>query len=366
MLYDLNLFWSPSTSVTQLERTLKFAASLGYDVVALNHTVSAPIPSHIANPIPQITEPLSCFTQPHQQGNRSGNDSPAPPTTQKKIASPVVAPASPRSKLPTTLRRVTVVISDPATNHKLPAFAAVYDIVAVRPTTEKAFAACCTNMSEFSIISLDLTAQYPFHFHPRTSMAAVSRGVRFEICYSQALFSASSTSTSSGLTPADSRARANFIANVSGLVRATKGRGIIVSSEAAGPLALRGPADVVNMLAVWGLAAEKGAEGLGINPRAVVVNEGIKRRGFRGVIDVIHGAETTAADSRPGEDARDGGSVKEAKKRSKQDKAGTTIPQRGQPHQGQKRRTKDADSQTGPSPSTTGGREAKRSKVVAR
>jgi ribonuclease P/MRP protein subunit RPP1 len=39
------------------------------------------------------------------------------------------------------------------------------------------------------------------------------------------------------------------------------------------------------------LGRERGVEGMGVNARGVVVNEGIKRSGFRGFIDVIEGGE---------------------------------------------------------------------------
>lgn len=109
-------------------------------------------------------------------------------------------------------------------------------------------------------------------------MAAVSRGIRFEVCYSQAL-------------SADTRGRANFISNVTSLIRATRGRGLMISSEAKDALSLRAPADVVNLLSVWGLGNEKGMQGLGEVPRSVVVNEGLKRNGFRGVINIVGVAE---------------------------------------------------------------------------
>lgn len=105
-------------------------------------------------------------------------------------------------------------------------------------------------------------------------MAAVSRGVRFEICYSQAL-------------TADPRGRANFISNATNLIRATRGRGIIISSEAKSAFGLRAPADIVNLFNVWGLQSEKAMEGLRTIPRSVVVNEGMKRDGFRGVINIV-------------------------------------------------------------------------------
>lgn len=106
-------------------------------------------------------------------------------------------------------------------------------------------------------------------------MAAVSRGVRFEICYSQALLAT------------DPRGRANFISNATNLIRATRGRGIIISSEAKSAFGLRAPADIVNLFNVWGLQSEKAMEGLRTIPRSVVVNEGMKRDGFRGVINIV-------------------------------------------------------------------------------
>ena len=109
-------------------------------------------------------------------------------------------------------------------------------------------------------------------------MTAVNRGIMIEICYAQA-------------TIESSEARRNFISNTLDIIRATKGRGLIISSGAAGVLGVRGPADIVNLMAVWGLGRERGSEALGINPRGVVVNERLKRTSFRGVVDVIDGGE---------------------------------------------------------------------------
>lgn len=267
MLYDLNIHWTPQTPASELERTLKFSASLGYNVVAINHTFSAPIPSQINNPIPQLGPVHSSFPQ-HSHNHQTSSSSADP-------ATPAGGNGPTNNKLPTTLRRATVVVSDPATNYRLPSVAAAYDIVACRPTTDKAFAAACTTMSEISMISLDLTQFFPFHFKPKPCMAAVNRGVHFEVCYSQLVASA------------DQRARGVWIANASELLRATRGRGIVLSSEAKGAGSLRAPADVINLLAVWGLGPEKGLDGLSVRPRAVVVNEGLKRRAFKGVVDIV-------------------------------------------------------------------------------
>lgn len=105
-------------------------------------------------------------------------------------------------------------------------------------------------------------------------MAAVKRGLRFEICYGQ------------GMGP-EREKRSTFLSNVKALIRATGGRGLVVSSEAKGVLALRGREDVGNLGVVWGLSADQAKEAGTVNPRGVVVNERIRRSGHRGAVDVV-------------------------------------------------------------------------------
>src|SRR3978361_1878419 len=81
MLYDLNVPWSPNQTPAELERTITFLSSLGYNALALNHSIST-LPSQLNNPIP-LTQP---FTLPSQT---------------------------------TLLRRCTLSISDPSLNHRL-------------------------------------------------------------------------------------------------------------------------------------------------------------------------------------------------------------------------------------------------------
>jgi ribonuclease P/MRP protein subunit RPP1 len=110
-------------------------------------------------------------------------------------------------------------------------------------------------------------------------MTAIRRGIRFEICYAQAVQGGSAEK------------RRNFISNTLAIVRATRGRGLVVSSEARTVMGVRAPADVGNLLSVWGVERERAKEAMTVAPRSVVVNEGIKRRGYRGVIDVVEGGE---------------------------------------------------------------------------
>lgn len=114
----------------------------------------------------------------------------------------------------------------------------------------------------------------------KTLSLALQRGIKFEICYAAGVLS-----TDGGL------ARRNLISNATQLIRATRGRGIIISSEAKTALACRGPSDVVNLAAVWGLGQERGVEAVGSEARSVVVQAQMRRRSFKGVIDVIYGGE---------------------------------------------------------------------------
>lgn len=285
MLYDLNIAWSPSTPPDKLLQTLSAASSLGYSTVALNHHLELPV---------QATP-----------------TSPFPPTPSSSSSS--------ATKLPNVLHRATFPLADPsAPNYRMAALGAVYDMLAVRPTTAEAFQNACLTL-DVPLISLDLTQRFHFHFRPKPCMAAVARGVRFEVCYAQ-------------LLNADARGRAVFIGNVTSLFRATRGRGIVVSSEARSALGLRGPADVVNLLGVWGLPNDKGLEGLRSLPRSVVVNEGVKRNGFRGIVDIVQTAEEEEEEEEEGEE---GSTTKSGQGSGAQD-TGTAG---GNRHKNQKRKT---------------------------
>ncbi|KAH8813129.1 RNase P subunit p30-domain-containing protein [Xylogone sp. PMI_703] len=265
MLYDLNVPWSSTQSPQELQRTISFLSELGYNVLALNHIISGPLPAQITNPIPE---------------------------TQSFSIPPKV----------TLLRRCTLIISDPNLNYRLQAVAAAYDILALRPTTEKAFMSACLSIPDHSIISLDMTQRHPFPFRPKPFMTAVNRGVRFEISYAQA-------------TLEDTVSRRNFISNCLSIIRATKGRGLIISSEARSALAVRGSHDVINLMAVWGLGTERGTQALELNPRAVVVNEGLKRTSYKGVVNVVDGGVREVSN----EEAADGMKNKKADGKRKLD-----------------------------------------------
>ncbi|KAA6415893.1 MAG: ribonuclease p complex subunit [Lasallia pustulata] len=242
MFYDLNVPWTANQA--ELQRTLGFLVELGYNVVALNHTIAGKLPADLASPI--LTTLLF----------------PVPPTLR-------------------ILTRCTFSLTDPCTNNRLAQLSQNYSILALRPTTERALLLACQSL-ECDFISLDLSVRFPFHFKHKTLSIALQRGVKFEICYAPGMLVVGGD----GAT-----ARRNLIQNATELIRATRGRGLVISSEAKRALACRGPWDVINLASVWGLGQEKGRDAVGSEARSVVLQAEMKRRSFRGVVDIIYGGE---------------------------------------------------------------------------
>lgn len=242
--HDLNITYT--TNHASLSNTLAFHAELGFNVVALSIDVSGKLPS----PLPSI--PLQDLSTPSST---------------------------------TALTRLTLTISDTAQNHRISELQKHYNLLALRPTNEKALQLCCSTL-ECDIISLDFKERLPFILKFKTIAAATQRGVRFEICYSPGIAGGSD-------------ARRNLISGAASLIRATRGRGIILSSEARGALGVRGPWDVINLAQIWGLGQERGKEALCEEAGKVVKLARLKRTSYRGVVDVIDsGAEVHAGSSR--------------------------------------------------------------------
>ncbi|KAL2862091.1 RNase P subunit p30-domain-containing protein [Aspergillus pseudodeflectus] len=242
MFYDLNVPYSPGDH--EISATLSFLAELGYTTVALSYTIAGKLP-------PNPTTPS------------------LPSNVPKGL---------------TLLTRLNLPLSDPAQNQRLTTIAQAYDLVALRPTNEKALLNACTN-AECDIISLDLSVRHPYHFKFKMLSAAIARGIRIEICYGPGV-------TGSGL-----EARRNLIGNAMSLIRATRGRGLIVSSEARKALGVRAPFDVINLACVWGLSQELGKEAICAESRKTVALARLKRTSWRGIIDVVDGGQTPAPKS---------------------------------------------------------------------
>ncbi|CCG81934.1 Ribonuclease P/MRP protein subunit RPP15 / FY16936)) [Taphrina deformans PYCC 5710] len=174
------------------------------------------------------------------------------------------------------LSRITLTLEDTSINYNISSTTKDFDILAVRPTSEKTLQHACTSM-DVDIISLDLSVRLPFYLKHSTLGSATSRGLFLEICYSSSL--------------SDSTARRQLLSNASNLVRASRGRGIIISSEARSAMGLRGPYDLINLATFWGLSQERGRDTIAENARKVVVTATTRRGIHKGVLKITQQPE---------------------------------------------------------------------------
>lgn len=177
MLADLNVPWPENpnpSSLACLSRTLAVIADVGYTVVALNHFID---PSKV------IDTSKSNKSKKNNSNNNNNNNNISLESPIDVSLLPVPVP----SRL-TVLTRATVILDDfTAANssiiQKLPYLSLQYDILAVRPTTERSLLLACTSYDAFNVISLDMTTRLPCFLRHKTIGAAISRGMVFEICY---------------------------------------------------------------------------------------------------------------------------------------------------------------------------------------
>lgn len=166
-------------------------------------------------------------------------------------------------------------------------------------------------------MSIDLTVRFPTHFKFKMLSVAISRGVKIEVCYSQ------------GILASDASARRNLINNVVQLVRVTRGRGLLISSEAKSVLGVRAPSDVINLASVWGLGKEKGKDGLTKEARSVVEFAKLKRTSYRGAVNIIQGGGKPVPEAQ-GKDKAQRAKVEAQKKRKADGMEGKSEVQEGE------------------------------------
>eukprot|EP01125_Pyxidicula_operculata_P016394 TRINITY_DN562_c0_g1_i1.p1 TRINITY_DN562_c0_g1~~TRINITY_DN562_c0_g1_i1.p1 ORF type:complete len:310 (+),score=40.97 TRINITY_DN562_c0_g1_i1:42-971(+) len=243
MFYDLCIE-PDNTNKDALVETIDMAHKLGYDVIAVNHLVSG-----------KLTNNEICKFSPVQLPNESLNQ---------------LRTSADSAKFK-QLSRITIVLDEHTQFHNLISSNPVirsYDLVAVRPTNEKLLHKCCEDL-EIDIISIDFSSHLPFPFRTKTIGIALDRGIHFEITYFGAL--------------QDPAIRRSVINNASNLVRATKGRNIIISSGVKDAFSMRAPHDITNLATIFGLDMSKSRLSITDRCRAVI-KHAETRKSVKGVV----------------------------------------------------------------------------------
>lgn len=297
MLADLNVPWPAvpnPIALTNLSKTLVLLYDLGYTVVALNHTIdgTAKAPSGGSS-----------------KKNKGGGGQQVTAASTECPINFALLPSPPPKGL-TVLTRGTLILDDSSASHqpqRVQAMGLVYDIVAVRPKSERTMLMACTSIDGVDIVSLDMTVRFPCFLKHRTVGAAVGRGVKFEISYAggkdPSLEFADSgiklTSTDSGGAAAatlhigdgsglsatsNPESRRHLVSNAAHIIRSSRSRAILVSSEAYSPVVCRGPYDVVNLATTWGLDHMRAREAIDKVAVAVIKAGQLRRTSYKQVI----------------------------------------------------------------------------------
>lgn len=227
MLCDLNVIWNSGTT-----RTIAALSDLGYTCIAVNVILSGKIS----------------------------------PTYQSPIDAESLRAKFPKLRI---LTRVTVILDDASQNQNVQILSAKFDLICVRPLTEKSLQSASTNL-DIDVISLDMTRRQPFYLRHKTVGAAIDRGIKFEMTY--------------GAAPTSTEARRQVISNAIQIIRATRSRGIILSSEANEPGVCRGPYDVVNLACIWGLDHMRARDAVGKTAVQAVMAGDLRTNSYKQVI----------------------------------------------------------------------------------
>ncbi|PIA16140.1 PHP domain-like protein, partial [Coemansia reversa NRRL 1564] len=134
-----------------------------------------------------------------------------------------------------------------------------YDVVAVQPASEKIMLAACSGVWDaVDMVALDMGARWGFFAKHKTVGQALANGLSLEIAYWPAL--------------ADATTRQQWVSNAAGVVRATRGRGLVWTSGARQALDLRTPYDIANLGEALQLNGDLSKRGLSANARAVLMH----------------------------------------------------------------------------------------------
>ncbi|KAI9204324.1 RNase P subunit p30-domain-containing protein [Polychytrium aggregatum] len=250
MFYDLSVPYDKDASA--LGSRLHILKKLGYQCVALNTVVSGKsfaTKAVIPKPIPidgsgDVSASLAMWTS-HHQGEL-----------------PALA----------QLTRLTICVDDSIQNQHLNGNQSLlnsFDLIAIQPMTEKAFQAACGTF-DIDIITLDFSCRLPFFIKATTVNLAIQRGVHFEISVGTAL--------------RDSSSRRHLINNAVSLIRASRGKNIILSGEAFRELDIRAPYDIMNLASIFGLNMTQAKESITKNGREVLLHAATRKDTFKGII----------------------------------------------------------------------------------
>lgn len=125
-----------------------------------------------------------------------------------------------------------------------------YDIIAISPRNDAVFGAVCSNAHACNVIILDYTTggRLPFKLRPFDIAAATKRGAVFEICYASAIINPDKRKYF--IQTGREFFLSSTLQNIKASLIVSSGKRIDSDGVDIGPLALRSPQDISNVIEV--------------------------------------------------------------------------------------------------------------------
>lgn len=257
MLFDLNVPWPVSgygsrpspQQLTTLRNTVATLSTLGYTHIAINFTVDESVKIPLGNP--QQINPIAIGDLRAHFGDKF-----------------------PKLRLFT---RLTLVVSDPSKFQSLSKISHQFDILAIQPTTEKALQLATANL-DIDLISINLNSRLPFFLKHKTVGSGLEKGIKYEIAYAGLI---SGYVSDSMVAASSSIARRNFFGNVLQLIRASRSRGLVISSGALQPVQTRNYSDILTLLGTVGLDNSQAKTAVVSNPESVLISGRLRIKSYK-------------------------------------------------------------------------------------
>lgn len=283
MLVDLNVPWpqksydlKPSpTEIDEVKLILTTLHTLGYTHVVLNFTV------------PHTTK----FPKVKTEINPIDLD------TFKDVIS------STNLKLYT---RLTIIVDDPSKGQSLNNIAPQFDIVAAMPISERGLTLATVNL-DIDMLTFQYSQRLPVFLKHKNICRCVKNGVKIELVYATAL--------------RDINSRKQFIINCKNVIRASRSRGIVISSGATSLLECRNLLAVTSLINFIGLKQDRCNKAMTELAALVLLNGRLRSRSYKQTIVVGSGEGTDVVDD---QSVSNCSLIKTVKRR--RDSNGTTQP----------------------------------------
>lgn len=230
---DVNV---PFCEQNELVKKIKFAEKLGYEGVAINYEL-----------------PELLLEAKKGKKDKVSVKSPDEIRVKEDVLKAAIGPTR---KPFQQLTRISVVLSDVSQSYIIQnATVRSFDIIAVKPTSEKTFQQACSVLN-VDIIIIEVLEKLAFQLKRNMLNVAIRRGIHFELQYSHAI--------------RDVSLRTYLISNAQKLVFWCKGKNIILSSGCQKAMEIRGPFDVANLGILFNMNENQAKDAVTNNCRALL------------------------------------------------------------------------------------------------